>query len=41
MLSEVRDCYGPWTHVIDNRDMSPAETALAIYAAVDRGAGRL
>jgi hypothetical protein len=41
MLSQVRRCYGPWTHVIDNGDLTPAATARAIYEAVDHGAGRL
>ena len=41
MLLKVRSCYGPWTYVIDNSQLSPAETALAIYQAVDHGFGRL
>lgn len=40
-LLAVRDAYGPWTHVIDNSQLTPVATARAIHEAVIRGYGRL
>ena len=40
-LSWFRERYGPWTSVIDNSSLTPSETAVSIYEAVERGEGRL
>jgi hypothetical protein len=40
-LSWFRERYGPWTFVLDNSSLSPAETAVAIYDAVRNDRGRL
>jgi hypothetical protein len=40
-LSWFRERYGPWTYVLDNSSLSPAETAVAIFDAVESGEGRL
>jgi hypothetical protein len=40
-LEWFRDRYGPWTFVIDNSSLTPSETVLAIYDAVENGKGRL
>ena len=40
-LMWFRERYGPWTHVIDNSSLTPSETALAIYDAVESGKGLL
>lgn len=36
-LARFREHYGPWTHVIDNSALTPTETAVAIYEAVEAG----
>lgn len=38
-LARCRENYGPWTHVIDNSALTPAETVVAIHDAVENGAG--
>lgn len=40
-LEWFRNHYGPWTSVIDNSSLTPSETAIAIYDAVQNGEGRL
>lgn len=40
-LEWFRNRYGPWTSVIDNSSLTPSETAVAIYEAVENGRGRL
>ena len=41
MLGKVRQALGPWTHVVDNSQLTPAETVQAIHDAIDRGHGRM
>ena len=36
-----RRMYGPWTYILDNSSLTPAETAIAIHEAVERGEGSL
>jgi hypothetical protein len=40
-LAWFRGMYGPWTYVLDNSSLTPAETAIAIYEAAENGKGRL
>jgi len=40
-LEWFRKRYGAWTHVIDNSELTPHQTALAMFEAARAGAGRL
>jgi hypothetical protein len=39
MLLQVRHELGPWTHVIDNSQLTPKATVQAIHAAIEQAAG--
>jgi len=39
MLLQVRHELGPWTHVIDNGQLTPKATVQAIHAAIEQGHG--
>jgi broad-specificity NMP kinase len=39
MLLRVRQELGPWTHVLDNSQLTPEATVRAIREAIDRGHG--
>ncbi len=38
-LMWFRQRYGPWTYVLDNSDLTPRQTAQAVFRAVRDGAG--
>lgn len=39
MLRQVRQALGTWTHVVDNSQLTPGATVLAIHDAIDGGHG--
>jgi hypothetical protein len=39
MLLKVRQALGPWTHVVDNGQLTPEATVQAIHDAIHRGHG--
>jgi hypothetical protein len=39
MLFQVRQALGSWTHLIDNSQLTPEATVLAIRDAIDQGYG--